>query len=849
MKKNYLLALCLFISVFAFSQNIVFEDAVLKNYLVSEAVADMNGDGIADELIDANNDGEISTAEALLVKGIMVEIDPLADISEKITSFDEISYFENIVSIDLKNHDIESMDLSNNLSLTTILLMANYHETLILPDTDGLENLSIYGSELTSIDVSNYPNLKQLDLAWTPITSVDVTNNLLLEGLNIGQCYNINTEVDLSNNVNLQYLDVSNYAFSNIDLTLYPDLETLYFNETLLTEFDFSSNLELKHLYISGDNLSELNIENNINLEVLRISKGTNIENLNISNNINLKEIGVQNTEVSYLDFSESLDLTSLTLSNNKFENILLNKYTNLNFLYVANEPALKILTLNSENIQTYDGNFSNLSMIEYVCMPESLISTYEPTLVLYSPDVIVNSFCTFSPWETDYTIKGNVTYAGDGNCDNASGIYNMSLEIASGDVSAVFSLNSDEAYEIPLGAGTYTLKPLLENEEYFNVTPESIEITFPNEDNLDEIIQDFCVTPNGEISDVEITLIPTSLARPGFDSGYKIVYKNIGNQIISGDIDFTFDDTIIDFVNSNPTEEEINTGSISWTFDDLVPFESRSIYFTLNLNSPQEDPALIGGEFLNLLVDLDFMESDDQVGGDSFALKQEVVNSYDPNDKTCLEGDTMRPELVGEYLTYRIRFENTGTASAVNIVVEDEINPAMFDISTIQLIDASHNCEMRTEGNTAKFFFDDIMLSHEDEINDGYVIFKIKTLDTLELEDTIENTAEIYFDFNDAIVTNTAITTVKNLDVDSYGTDSSIAIYPNPATEILNISSINEIEKVEIYSVLGKQVAEYKFDSTKQSEKMNIKTLETGVYLLKVNTSVGEKQLKLVIE
>ncbi|WP_196890079.1 T9SS type A sorting domain-containing protein [Aureivirga sp. CE67] len=230
-------------------------------------------------------------------------------------------------------------------------------------------------------------------------------------------------------------------------------------------------------------------------------------------------------------------------------------------------------------------------------------------------------------------------------------------------------------------------------------------------------------------------------------------------------------------------------------------------------------------------------------------SLKQEVVNSYDPNDKTCLEGDVLREEMIGSYLTYRIRFENEGTASAVNIVVEDEINPAMFDISTIQLIDASHDCEMRTEGNTAKFFFDDIMLSHEDDSNDGYVIFKIKTLDTLELEDTIENTAEIYFDFNDAIVTNTAITTVKNLDVDSFGTDSSIAIYPNPATEILNITSKNAIEKVEIYSVLGKQIAEFNFESNNQSEQLNINSLDTGIYMIKVYSSVGEKQSKLIIK
>lgn len=822
MKKHYLLALCLLTSFITFSQNIAFEDANLKETLLNENVIDIDGNGIYSNEIDSNGDGEISEAEALLVKGI--RIDGISN-EDKIASFDEVSFFENISYLEITFHEIQELDLSNNLNLTYISLGHNNISSITIPSTIDLESLFFFGNDISEIDVSSFENLKTLVIGGnSQITSVDVTNNLLLELLNINEL-NIESEIDLSNNLNLKVLHISGYSFQNIDFSLYSDLEWLWFEDTSYTNLDLSNNLNLSTLKVSGESLSQINIENNTILENVEIFK-TSITNLYFSGTTQLMNLNVYENNLINLDLSENSSLETLD---------------------VSDEQELQSIFIKSDILSLL--NVDMIPNIEYVCIPELLIENFQSKFYEESSDVIINSFCSYSPFNTAYKIIGNVGFTEDENCDNLSGIFNLTMSIVNEDDSGVFSVNSDGFYQMPLHEGTYTIKPIIENPEYFTITPESIEVTFPNEEDLSEISQDFCITPNGEISEVEVTLIPIGLARPGFDAKYKIVFKNIGNQIISGELDYSFDDSIIDFVNANPLQNEVSEGNISWNFEDLLPFESRSVLVTLNLNSPQEDPALVGGEFLSFEADINFIVSEDQVGGDSFNLKQEVVNSYDPNDKTCLEGDILREEMIGSYLTYRIRFENTGTASAVNIVVEDEINPAMFDISTIRMIDASHECVMRTEGNTVKFFFDDILLSHEDEINDGYVVFKIKTLSTLELENTIENTAKIYFDFNDAIITNTVITTVKNLDVDSFGLDNTITIFPNPTSEILNISSKNRIEKAGIYSILGKQVAEFNFESKNQSEQLNIKTLETGVYMLKVQTLIGEKLSKLIIE
>jgi len=108
--------------------------------------------------------------------------------------------------------------------------------------------------------------------------------------------------------------------------------------------------------------------------------------------------------------------------------------------------------------------------------------------------------------------------------------------------------------------------------------------------------------------------------------------------------------------------------------------------------------------------------------------LNQTAVNAYDPDDKNCLQGDIIKPEIIGEYVAYLIHFENIGSASAVNVVVKDVMDITRFDMSILRVIDASDKMATRiTEGNNVEFIFEDIYLPFDDSNNDGYVLFRIK--------------------------------------------------------------------------------------------------------------------------
>ena len=67
-----------------------------------------------------------------------------------------------------------------------------------------------------------------------------------------------------------------------------------------------------------------------------------------------------------------------------------------------------------------------------------------------------------------------------------------------------------------------------------------------------------------------------------------------------------------------------------------------------------------------------------------------------------------------------------------------------------------------------------------------------------------------------------------------------NVSIYPNPASNRLNISAANTIQNAEIYNVLGKKVMNVTINKT--SESIDISNLASGVYMIKYNieNSVG---------
>ena len=422
----------------------------------------------------------------------------------------------------------------------------------------------------------------------------------------------------------------------------------------------------------------------------------------------------------------------------------------------------------------------------------------------------------------------------------------NLKFNITDGMNTGIFIANSTGNYYIPVQAGNHTITPVLENPSYFNISPTSFVANFPTD--ASPFAQDFCVTANGVKSDVEVVILSTVPARPGFDATYKILYRNKGNQIENGSIQLNYFEHYLDYVSSSPTFDNSALNSFSWNYTNLQPFETREIEIVLSVNSPIETPAVNNGDILYFLANISTSNTDETYEDNDFTMNQVVVGSYDPNDKVCLEGEAIITDEVGKYVHYLIRFENTGTFPAENIVVKDMIDLAKFDIATLVPLKGSHDYYTRINGNKVEFIFENINLDFNDATNDGYVVLKIKTLSILNTGDTFSNNANIYFDYNFPITTNTYTTTVESiLSNQSFDFSTQFTLYPNPAKEVLNIQSKNslEIQSIEIYNLLGQVVLAV----PNTTNAIDVSNLKTGTYFVKVNTEKGSSNTKFVKE
>jgi hypothetical protein len=661
---------------------------------------------------------------------------------------------------------------------------------------------------LANSQIINFPDIefKNKLLSANPTVSIakDVNSN------NIKIDSNNNNEIEVSEALAVYYLDANNIGLNPNINNYITDLSGLnYFVN--LQYFDFTFN-----------RVESYDFSNLINLVTLKMNYNSTLNNINLSNLINLQNFQCYGGNLNSIDFSDCISLVSVATDARDFVN-------------------LKNGSLES--------NLFLSSLLSFLCVDDEQLFNINSNLQQYglSLNCNVNSYCSFTPGGTFYEISGNTKIDSNNNgCDTSDINYsNLNFSITDGTNIGSLIANQTGNYYIPASAGIHTITPNLENPTYFNISPTSFVADFPTQ--ASPFIQDFCVTANGIKHDVEVILIPTVPARPGFDAYYKLVYRNKGNQIESGSISLTFDNDKLDYVSSNPLYNSTAVNNFTWNYTNLQPFESREIALVLNVNSPMEIPAVNNGDQINFLAEITPFTNDEIQYDNIFALKQIVVGSYDPNDKTCLQGETIEPSMVGEYVHYLIRFENTGTYFAENIVVKDMIDTSKFDIATLVPLNSSHDFFTRISGNKVEFIFENINLDFDDATNDGYVLFKIKTLPTLTIGDTFSNQVNIYFDYNFPIVTNNYTTTVQLLNNQSFEFSSYFTIYPNPVKDILNIQSEQGliVNSMEIYNQLGQIVIAV----TNTSNRVDISNLASGIYFVKVNTDKGTANTKFIKE
>jgi uncharacterized repeat protein (TIGR01451 family) len=335
--------------------------------------------------------------------------------------------------------------------------------------------------------------------------------------------------------------------------------------------------------------------------------------------------------------------------------------------------------------------------------------------------------------------------------------------------------------------------------------------------------------------SDVAISVSPNTHAVPGFSQTNTISYTNSGTTAANGTITLNHSSNVSI---SNISETGAITTPTGFTFDylNLQPMESRTIDVVYSI---PVIPSVSLGDLVITDASISSASTEANLSNNVFQLNEIIVGSFDPNDIMESHGEEIEINQfsTSDYLYYTIRFQNTGTANANKIKVKDLL-PSGLDKESIVMINASHNYTLTRTDNELEWFFDNIFLVPQivsDELSQGFITFKIKPTAGFTTGTIIENTAEIYFDYNPAIVTNTFQTEfVNTLGIDK-NTISNFVIYPNPTNDILSIQNKENsiITKVNVIDILGKTILSSKYEVSNVS--IDLSSLNSGIYFVEI--------------
>lgn len=407
-----------------------------------------------------------------------------------------------------------------------------------------------------------------------------------------------------------------------------------------------------------------------------------------------------------------------------------------------------------------------------------------------------------------------------------------------------IFDYNTDNTYNF-----NYSINPLY-SSMYSVTTPSYSNINYQPDGNNEYF---FPISIQQNYDEIEVSITPINAPIAGGNYKNKITYKNNGNQTIpNGNLTFNCNpSTTINSISQSETTPIAN--GFVYNFTNLLPFQTRSI--EVNIQVPPIPTTNIG-DLLTNTATITIPTTDIYLANNSASNTQIVAAAYDPNDKTESHGLTIQHNqfTVNDYLYYTIRFENTGTASAQRVKITDVLD-SKIDETSILMVSASHYYTLDRIANNLTWSFDNIQLppsipNSDSTTGKGYISFKVKLKPGFAIGDIIPNTANIFFDTNPAIVTNTFntefVTTLNNLYFDS----GNFILYPNPATDLVQISSsINsgDIESIVIFDVLGKVVKKVEAVNSNQTN-ISVSELSSGVYMVEVITENNLKQVKKLV-
>lgn len=443
-------------------------------------------------------------------------------------------------------------------------------------------------------------------------------------------------------------------------------------------------------------------------------------------------------------------------------------------------------------------------------------------------------------------TISGNVKFnANNDNCATGINYPNRRITTTNGPYSYSTYTNNSGNYSILIpNTGTYATSANENLNANLTSNPGSISV-ISSGDNVDFGNNNFCISSATNYADLKVCLIAINQSRPGFTSYYRIYYRNNGSTNLSGSLVLTYENGKMTFNSATPATVSSTANTLTWNYSNLLPFQFGYVDLNFTVAPP---PTVNTGDALAFTLVGNPIAGDSIPADNTFALSQPVFSSFDPNDKTVLEGASITLPQASRDLHYITRFQNTGTANATTVVLKETLD-AKLDWNTFEPIASSHpNYSIQIQnGNQLTITYSDIDLAYSsanEPASHGYFVYKIKPKNTVVVGDSFSSTARIYFDYNPYIQTNTVTTTINALSNEDF-TRNSFVVYPNPANDFITIdSNLNLTVDYQISDLNGKILSSGK---TETGNQIDINKLQSGFYMLTISSESQRQTFKII--
>lgn len=252
------------------------------------------------------------------------------------TAIPDLNFEKKLILLGIDSGTPDGQVLTSNISgVTTLNVSSSQISNLTgIEGFTALKDLNCNDNySLASVNLSKNIALEKASFVRCPLTSIDVTSNVNLVDLNVAVGGSTTgkegtgnlTALDLSHNPKLKNLNCSHHKIANLNFASNPLLESLDCGGNKNTTLDLSQNLALKKLVLT----------NSLLLKTIDLSRNTKLVAVDFSENV-FESIDLsKNTELTQVECRSSKTLEQINLKNGK------NSLIVASLLRLINNPSL----------------------------------------------------------------------------------------------------------------------------------------------------------------------------------------------------------------------------------------------------------------------------------------------------------------------------------------------------------------------------------------------------------------------------------------------------------------------------------------------------------------------------